>query len=108
MIQNISISPGSDFILITWSAPKFPPMRYTIRITCLLVCNSTEYKQAEFTLFNVRTGEIVDDLLPRSACTLTLIAVYNSASNDDGITHKVFTLNEGKYVYKKNVCNTGS
>ena len=103
MIQNISSTAGTDLIHITWSAPKLLPFVYIINITCLLVSNGMEYKQERILIYPFCTSEIVDGLLAGSACTLTFHAVYNPASDDGGITHKVFTLNASKYGYKEYV-----
>ena len=101
MIQNVSAFAGTDFFDIFWSPPSIPPMTYRINVACRLLCNNMEYNRAKVNRRPYLTTQNVDNLLPGSACTFTLLAVYNPASIDSGITRTVFTLNTSKYVCRE-------
>ena len=97
MIKNVSATTGADFIHITWSQPKILPSSYRVHIGCWLVHVHIEYVREELEASPLSTMFIVDQLLPGSRCVITLLAIYNPASIDDGITHTLFTPNSSVY-----------
>ena len=98
MIRNVSVTAGDDFIHITWSAPKILPTSYQVYFSCCLIHTGTEYMQVKLEASPFYTMLIVDQLFLGSRCVITLLAIYNPASIDDGITHTIFTTNSSVYI----------
>ena len=96
MIRNISAAAGTDFIDIIWSAPKLLPDSYKVNVTCRLVYNGIEYVRVRLVATPLDTIVTINNLLPGSRCVFTLLAVYNPASIDDGITRTIFTLSSSE------------
>ena len=93
MVKNVSATAGADFIELEWSAPKLLPMSYQVDVACRLLYNGIEYKRERLEATPLDTIQTVQMLHPRSHCVYTLLAIYNPASIDDGITGTIFTLN---------------
>ena len=96
MIKNISTTAGEKFIHISWSTPKFLPMSYRIRVSCLQLWNGIEYRCTTLNATQFDTFHTVTQLAPSSKCVFTLFAIYNPASIDRGITRTVLTMKSSK------------
>ena len=97
MVKNVSAAAGTHFIEIVWTPPKLLPMSYQVNVVCRLLCNGKEYKRERLEATPLDTIQTIGKLYPRSHCVYTLLAIYNPASVDDGITRTVLTLNASKY-----------
>lgn len=102
MIRGHFMASGSDYVELIWTRPKFLPEKYQVTYTCTVmtrftpnddkknrITSNTQYLSSGTTSFRI------SDLCPRSICTLILLAVYNRASIDSGITITGTTENEG-------------
>ena len=98
MVKSISAKADADFIRIKWSAPKFLPDSYQVDVTCRLMPNETEYILVNLNARPFATMLTIDKLFPGSLCVFTLLAIYNPASIDDGITRNIATLNSSMYT----------
>lgn len=98
MIRNVSVTADDDFIHITWSVPKFLPASYQVNVSCRLTHTETEYMQVMLALSPFDKMLTVDKLFPESDCVFTLLAIYNPASIDDGITGNISTRNTSVYL----------
>ena len=98
MVKNVSATAGTHFIDIMWSAPKLLPTSYQVGVTCWRMYNGIEYIRVKLEATPLDTILTIDKLFPGSRCALTLLAVYNPASIDDGITLTIFTLNLSEYI----------
>ena len=95
MIQNYTYSPGLQYVQLMWNRPVYDPEIYMLYYSCT-------YHTGEYYYFNKKeeiqnsatTSATVFQLHPRSTCFMTIFAVYNPASNDQGLTITTVTLNE--------------
>ena len=107
MIRDHLLALGSDYVKLSWTHPQFLPEMYQVTYTCTTmtrfttkydmknnITSNTQYLSSDTTSFRI------SDLLPRSNCTLVLLAAYNRASIDSGITITGTTVDEG--ASKKN------
>ena len=101
MIHDLSLFSGSDYVELIWTCPRFPPGSYQVSYMCtvkdrfMLKHDKKNYitKNIQY-LSSGTTSFRISDLRPRSKCTLILLAVYNRASIDSGITITGATLDE--------------
>ena len=93
MIKNVSAKAGTNYIEIVWSAPKLLPLSYLINVTCRLLYDGKEYINKVWEITPLDTILTIGKLYPGSQCLYNLLAIYNPASIDDGITGTIFTLN---------------
>ena len=99
MIQACSLATGLDYIELSWTHPRFLPESYQLKYMCTLKVtskyNKKNYIQEKTRKLNSDTSSVrIPDLHPSSICTLILVAVYNPASIDSGITITGTTLDE--------------
>ena len=99
MIKNVSATAGADFIQITWSEPKFLPASYRLDVTCWMMYANSEYVCVRLELSPFVTILTLYKLFPESHCVFTLLAIYNPASFDDGITRSIYTCTLNSCVY---------
>ena len=101
MIRDHLLASGSDYVQLIWTYPQFVPETYQVTYTCTMISrftptydmkynitSTTQYLSSDTTSFRI------SDLRPRSNCTLILLAVYNWASVDSGITITGTTIDE--------------
>ena len=98
MIKNVSTTAGADFIQMIWSKPKIAPDSYRVNIACWLMHTKTIYVRVTVEASPLDKMLTIDKLIPGSRCVITLHAIYNPASIDDGIARTISTVNS-------NVCN---
>ena len=102
MIQNCTYSSGLDYIELMWKSPVYKPQTYEVYYSCSLWGGEEHYyvsRKVECQN-STSTSVIVSALLPESTCLLTLYAVYNPASLDQGITIMAETLRAAKPICK--------
>ena len=100
MIQNVNTYSSWKYISVYWNRPTFLPKNYELSYSCKLKHDVIDYISRKSILIDSREiTHKVRNLLPDSFCTLTLLAVYNSASVDRGITTSGETSMSGKYTY---------
>ena len=101
MIHGRSLVSGSDYVELNWTHPNFLPERYQVTYKCIMkatatpkfgmkyhVMTNTQYLSSGTTSFRI------SGLRPSSTWKLILIAVYNRASIDSGITRTGSTLDK--------------
>ena len=93
MIKNVSVTAGADFIQMIWCTPKIAPSSYRVNVSCWLMYTKTKYVRMTVEETPLDTMLTVDKLIPGSRCVITLYAIYNPASIDDGIARTISTLN---------------
>lgn len=97
MIREFRSSPIEDAILIMWIRPKYEPEKYNLAYSCKLKHDVTDYiPTTSLVLDSRKVHHTIPDLRQDSICTISLLAVYNPASIDSGITIKGKTSEEGK------------
>ena len=93
MIQNWTCSSGEDYVNLMWNCPDYDPERYELYYSCKLQSDPYYYISSKLNSKNsTSTFARVSELLPGSLCLLTLVAVYNPASIDPGLTVVTKTL----------------
>ena len=106
MIRSHSVTSGTNYIKLKWTHPRFQPERYQLKYVCTAkstcvpsqntnhsIITKTQNLTSNTTLFTI------SDLRPTSICILTLLAIYNPASIDKGITITGTTLNGASETY---------
>ena len=87
-----------DSVLVSWKSPKYKPDHFKLFVKCKSDGNeSLNYVRQETLSHHESTMEFYD-LPSRSTCEFTLLAVYNPASKDPGITCKYYTGSPGKIL----------
>ena len=89
MVKNVSAVAGTGYFDLVWIAPKVLPMSYKINVFCFLMPNGVMYRSKGYNASSVDTKLRVNDLYFGSRCAYNLIAIYNPASRDYGITDAV-------------------
>ena len=78
---------GSDFVEVRWSSVLYMPERYQVTFSCRLESNNSHYVSAKIANISPENCLLrVSKLFPGTVCVINLIAVYNPASIDEGIT----------------------
>ena len=93
MIRSHSVTSGTNYVKLKWTHPRFRPERFQLKYVCTMkstcapsqdtnhsIMTKTQNLTSRTTLFTIY------DLHPSSICILTLLAIYNPASIDKGIT----------------------
>ena len=93
MIRNWTYSSGLSYVKLTWNHPDYDPERYELHYSCRLQSEQYYYISSRMnSQKSTSTFARVSGLLPGSHCLLTLVAVYNPASIDPGVTVVTKTL----------------
>lgn len=101
MIRFLQPNIESMYIELKWSIPNFFPSSYTLTYTCCLTSNQTMYMYTTAKVENIHSCvHMVNltDLQPGSTCICTLLAIYNPASIDKGITYTFTTPLKGTCI----------
>ena len=97
MVNITSTKASSDSIRIEWSKPMVHPQFYSMNIACRLLWNRKNCRCDTFQTHGLRNFLDVKNLAPGTRCNITILAVYNPASKDNGITLTLDTLRSSKY-----------
>ena len=97
MVNITSTKASTDSIRIEWSKPTVHPQLYSMNIACQLLWNGKKYRCDNFQNHGLCKFLAVKNLAPGSRCKITILAVYNPASKDNGITLTIDTLKSSKY-----------
>ena len=101
MIKKLRTISGLDYLEIIWKHPRYLPENYAFAYSCRLKRGRDDYvTKPSYDLSPKKAFIRVSGLQPDSICKLTLIAVYNPASYDNGITITAATLSEGQGEFK--------
>ena len=96
MTEFDEFSSKGDSVQVSWKSPKYKPDHFKLFVKCKSDgSESFNYVRNE-TLSQHETALEFYDLPSRSICEFTLLAVYNPASRDPGITCKYYTESPGK------------
>lgn len=102
MIQPYQNYEGYDSFAIRWNRPLYQPSHYEYSVSCKVQCAERHYfSLVKEVLPSVHSSITVAELLPRSICEVTLIAVYNPASLDPGIALIATTTSRSKLLSMK-------
>ena len=101
MIRSHSVTSGPNYVQLNWTRPNFQPGRYQLKYVCTLKPTCTPGRDVNNyvltkaqNLTSNATSVTIHNLCPNSICILFLLAVYNPASIDSGITKLETTLDE--------------
>ena len=84
--------PSHNNIKVSWTSPEFQPYFYQVTSSCKLICDTRTYYLTELMMDSNVSACTVPNLLPGTTCIIKLIAIYNPASLDPGITLSASTL----------------
>ena len=120
MVRPHTFVSGLDYVRLNWTRPKFPPEQYQFSFVCTRNPTCAPIQDMDNSILgNMQflssdtTFVRISGLGPSSSCTLFLLAVYNPASIDSGISITGMTLHEdtrkrnpclGDYVINLNYC----
>ena len=99
MIKDIKVQISQTSIEVSWTRPKYVPYYYKEKTACFHARNDQLYKidnaiYGKDTVLFRRT-----QLDPNSECVVTVRAVYNNASLDEGLDLHVYTAPTGNLCY---------
>ena len=87
MIKNLEISVDPYSFFVSWTRPQYLPKEYQYEVSCRewgeekwYFNPSTQYHPSD------TVNVLIQNLTSGSICTFKLMAVYNPASIDDGIS----------------------
>ena len=103
MIKNPRTNSGMDYVEIVWDRPKYLPTKYKFSYSCTLMGGEEYLTSQPETVHSTCIRVRVADLHHYSICRLNLLAVYNPASIDPGITVTESTTKLGIHV-NVNIC----
>ena len=106
MIRSHSVTSGTNYITLKWTHPRFQPERYQLKYVCTMKSTCVPIQDTNHSII-IKTQNLtsnttlftISDLRPASICILTLLAVYNPASIDKGITITRTTLDGASKIY---------
>lgn len=91
MIKNLLFTTYHYTISLRWQTPHFLPSVYHLTSTHNYIgCHRTSMHRSD-TISSIRTDYIFDNLHPGSQYEIKIVAMYNPASNDPGISRKFST-----------------
>ena len=73
---NLSLTPTTSSIVVSWSPPQFPPDSYNVSYSCQLLCVSELYLSSSDTVNGSVTTHTITSLYAGSHCTVSITAVY--------------------------------
>ena len=106
MIPSHSVTSGTNYIKLKWTLPRFQPERYQLIYVCTMKSTSAPSQETNHSIIT-KTQNLTSSttlfklfgLRPSSICILTLLAVYNPASIDKGISITRTTLDGASETY---------
>lgn len=84
--------PNANEIKLSWTLPEFLPYYYVQTTACRFLCDRRIYYLMEVMLDSYVSSSQITNLQPGSTCIINLIAAYNLASLDPGISLSAQTL----------------
>ena len=91
------VIPREDQIFMSWTPPRFLPIRFIHTVSCKLWCDPATYYLTETATSRINHYTNFPALQPGSICLIKFLAVYNPASVDPGIGLSSRTLFSGKF-----------
>ena len=92
MIKEFTIKANSYSFFVSWTRPQHLPKEYQYKVACRLWCMEKQYFNSLTQYLPSDSVEfLMQNLTPGSICTFKLLAVYNPASIDDGISTTINT-----------------
>ena len=95
----------ADSITLYWSTPRYLPLSYQISYQCTLLSENNPYCELTEILSPSNETYKLRGLLLGSVCAVSLVAVYNPAGSDEGISTNVFTPHDSKLRMVYIQCN---
>ena len=81
--DNLSLTPTTSSIVVSWSPPQFPPDSYNVSYSCQLLCVSELYLSSSDTVNGSVTTHTITSLNAGSNCTvISVTAVYGSNTSN--------------------------
>ena len=93
--DDLSLTPTTSSIMVSWSSPQFPPDSYNVSYSCQLLCGSELYLSSSDTVNGSVTTHTITSLNAGSNCTVSVTAVYGSNTSNT-ITSSTDTISTGK------------
>ena len=85
MVEDFQYESYTDHIILSWTAPEYPPYYYERITKCALNGEDELYYHEWPTIDPNDVTNVVESLRPNSNCEITFYALYNKISLDDGI-----------------------
>ena len=95
MIENLKTNSGLDYVEITWDRPIHDPIKYELTAWCRLQEGEEYITNHPKTIPSTHNRVRMSHLRQGSICRVNLLAVYNPASIDPGISVTESTSKEG-------------
>ena len=92
--NELSLTPTTSSIMVSWSPPQFPPDSYNVSYSCQLLCVSELYLSSSDTVNGSVTTHTITSLNAGSNCTVSVTAVYGSNTSNT-ITSSTNTTSAG-------------
>ena len=95
MINILTPNSGFDYVELLWTQPLYLPFKYKLTFSCKCTLENVthNYIVPEGVHLSSNCSSFrVSSLFLESECSLRLLAVYNPASIDPGVTTTVATL----------------
>ena len=80
--DDLSLTPTTSSIVVSWSPPQFPPDSYSVSYSCRLLCVSEIYSSSSDTVNGSVTTHTITSLNAGSNCTVSVTAVYGSNTSN--------------------------
>ena len=97
MLRNFLARPQKGLgVVVTWPIPRFNPKLYTVDTECSYLQKSARSYKLDTVKARALTHRVIVRACPHCRCQVTLKAVYNQASLDQGISQTVVTAEEGE------------
>ena len=80
--DDLSLTPTTSSIMVSWSPPQFPPDSYNVSYSCQLLCVSELYLSSSDTVNGSVTTHTITSLNAGSNCTVSVTAVYGSNTSN--------------------------
>ena len=95
--NSVMLTPGSTSIMVSWMQPPYSPSHYTVSYTCRLLCDILSTTQGSVNITSATTHTF-SSFAPGSACTISVVAVYDGIGMSNTLTLFTNTLTPGKIL----------
>lgn len=97
MIESVQVVHKGDYVLVKWKKPHILPQSYTLKGACHYVCSAKKYTMPEIEVPGTRIVTAMPVKIG-CECEVTLLATYNPASIDSGITTRFDTPTKSELI----------